>query len=128
MYNWKGRSKKKRSTPTTWAPWVLEDTDRSESISGELCVHVLVAVVVVVVAVVVVEAVSVAVAVTVVVAEFVSSASGGNAGSTLFAGGEGLFGKLAFDKVGELVDCVGMSGGVPDTVEDCWASFARLLV
>jgi hypothetical protein len=88
--------------------------------SGELCVHVLVAVVVAVVAVVVVvEAVSVAVAVTVVVVESVSSASGGNAGSTLFAGGEVLFGKLAFDRVGELVDCVAMSGGVPDTVEDC---------
>ena len=63
--------------------------------------------------------VSVSVAASVVVVDLVSSASGGSAGSACFAGGDALFGKLAFDNVGELVDCVGLSGGVPDVVEDC---------
>jgi len=35
--------------------------------------------------------------------EVASSVRGGNVGSTLFRGGEFVFGKLAVDKVGELV-------------------------
>jgi hypothetical protein len=40
-----------------------------------------------------------------------SSVSGGSAGSTLFRGGEFVFGRLAVDKVGELVLCC-PGGGV----------------
>ena len=54
-----------------------------------------------------------------------SSITDGKVGSALCRGGE-LLGKLAVERVGELVDCDCASGGVP--VEwDC-ASFARRLV
>jgi hypothetical protein len=42
----------------------------------------------------------------------VSSVRGGSAGSTLLRGGEFVFGRLAADSVGELVDCDCASGGV----------------
>jgi hypothetical protein len=41
-----------------------------------------------------------------------SSVRGESAGSTLFRGGEFVFGRLAIDNVGELVDCDCASGGV----------------
>lgn len=41
-----------------------------------------------------------------------SSARGGSVGSALFLGGEFVFGKLAIDNVGELVDCDCASVGV----------------
>jgi hypothetical protein len=47
--------------------------------------------------------------------------------SALLAEGEAMFGKLAADSVGELVDCELASGGVP-VEEVVWASFALLLV
>jgi len=60
---------------------------------------------------------------------FDSSVRGGNEGSALFRGGEFVFGKLAIDSVGELVDCDCASDGVEfEPVEWVWASFARLLV
>jgi hypothetical protein len=46
--------------------------------------------------------------------------------SALLPEGEAMFGRLAADSVGELVDCELASGGVP--VEVVWASFALLLV
>jgi hypothetical protein len=58
-----------------------------------------------------------------------SSARGGSVGSTLFLGGEFVFGKLAVDSVGELVECDCASDGVElEPVEWVCASFARLLV
>lgn len=61
--------------------------------------------------------------------EVASSVRGGNAGSTLFRGGEFVLGRLAVDNVGELVACECPSGGVElEPVECVWASFARLLV
>jgi hypothetical protein len=48
-----------------------------------------------------------------------SSVRGGSAGSTLFRGGELLPGKLAVDKVGELVDCGCPSGGVEFEPVEC---------
>lgn len=41
-----------------------------------------------------------------------SSVRGGNPGSALLRGGEFVFGRLAVDKVGELVFCDCPSGGV----------------
>jgi hypothetical protein len=42
----------------------------------------------------------------------ISSVRGGSAGSTLLRGGELVFGRLAVDSVGELVDCDSARGGV----------------
>jgi hypothetical protein len=42
----------------------------------------------------------------------ISSVRGGSAGSTLLRGGELVFGRLAVDSVGELVDCDNARGGV----------------
>jgi hypothetical protein len=42
----------------------------------------------------------------------ISSVRGGSAGSTLLRGGEFVFGRLAVDSVGELVDCDSARGGV----------------
>lgn len=49
----------------------------------------------------------------------ISSVRGGNAGSTLFRGGELLPGRLAVDNVGELVDCEAASGGVQFEPVEC---------
>ena len=81
--------------------------NRTKNRSGDSCAHVVVEVDVVIVLVVVVTM------------GFVSSATGGRTGSTLFGGGEALFGRLAFDSVGELADCEGTSGGVAEVFEVC---------
>lgn len=48
-----------------------------------------------------------------------SSVRGGSAGSTLFRGGEFVFGRLAVDSVGELVDCDCPNGGVEFEPVEC---------
>lgn len=52
-------------------------------------------------------------------AGFVSSATGARTGSTALGGGELVLGRLAVDRVGELVDCDGASGGVAFVPVDC---------
>ena len=49
---------------------------------------------------------------------FVSSTTGGRIASTALGGGEFVFGRLAVDSVGELVDCE-FSGGVAFEPVDC---------
>jgi len=48
-----------------------------------------------------------------------SSATGGRIGSTALGGGELVFGRLAVDNVGELVDCDWANGGVAFEPVDC---------
>lgn len=50
---------------------------------------------------------------------FGSSATGARTGSTALGGGEFVFGRLAADSVGELVDCDVVSGGVAFEPVDC---------
>lgn len=52
-------------------------------------------------------------------AGFGSSATGARAGSTALGGGEFVFGRLAVDNVGELVDCDVVRGGVAFEPVDC---------
>lgn len=54
-----------------------------------------------------------------------SSVTIGNDSSAVLLGGEAVVGRLAVDRVGELVDC-DASGGVPVELV-VWASFALLL-
>ena len=60
-----------------------------------------------------------AVAVVEAVVVLASSTTGVRIGSAFLAGGEVLVGKLALESVGELVDWVGLSGGVPDEFDVC---------
>ena len=52
-------------------------------------------------------------------AGFDSSATGARTGSTALGGGELVFGRLAVDNVGELVDCDVARGGVAFEPVDC---------